>query len=381
MHRIDEHQIRKSMQEAEIQSVSIASGNHRDNITPLPLGEHLEQFGAASLSKPVFTYLVLKLINIGILELETPLDEAKENDKEILSFADFCSSNGINFTDTKENRDRVKLFTPAMILSHQTGLPIVYNNTPDPLYNNKPAPIRFDFEPGNGYGYSGLHLTYLQQWIEEKTGRKLQELAKEYVFDPAGMTNSNFNTPAANAANSLYTTAADYARFCIHWMQDNDPIVQDAFTAKVSLTNDPWAVRERVSQTALEHLAWGYGWGLEKNDAGDVIGAFHTGDMGPWRAGVKLDLTSKSATVMLTKSTYENGHVLQEQVFGKSHALDYFFDKYKFARDPAELKSNWRENRSYGIRNELANPAKTDSPYASPSDSLKNPFSTKLTRK
>jgi hypothetical protein len=370
-----------------------------------------------------------------VLALDTPLDTATkfdeqiDQDKKILTFADFCKTAGINLVDSQENRERAKLFTPEMILSHQTGLPIVYNNTPDPKYGNKPAPIKFDFEPGEGYGYSGLHLMYLQQWIEEKTGRKLQDLAKEYVFDPAGMTNSSFNNPEANAANSLYTTAEDYARFCIHWMQDQDPLVQDAFTTKVSLTNDPWAVRECVSPTALEHLAGGYGWGLEKNDAGDVIGAFHTGDMGPWRAGVQLDLIKKNVTVFFTKSTYENGHVLQEQVFGRSYALDYFFDKYKFARNPDELQSDWREKQHNGIRDETSRLSKVKEPeithdesrmkmqekyrriseqaastqsapqaastkereehntpkpgsnYATPADKLKNPFSTILTKK
>jgi hypothetical protein len=107
----------------------------------------------------------------------------------------------------------------------------------------------------------------------------------------------------------------------------------------------------------LEHLAWGYGWGLEKNDAGKVIGAFHTGDMGEWRAGVKLDLDEESVTVFLSKSKFQNGHVLQEQIFGQSHALEHFFEKYKFARSPEELKGDWRENPSYGIREAPANPS------------------------
>lgn len=125
-----------------------------------------------------------------------------------------------------------------------------------------------------------------------------------------------------------------------------------AFTIQVLLTNDPWAVREKVSPDTLSHLAWGYGWGLETNGKGEVISAFHTGDMNEWRSGVKLDLVAKQATVLFTKSTHGNGHVLQEQVFGQSHALDYFFDKFKFARCPEELRNDWREIRGFGIRKE-----------------------------
>lgn len=365
MQRVKEHEaeIRKTMEDGEIQAVSIASGSDKDKIDTLPIGDHPERFGAASLSKPVFTYLVLKLISAGELKLDTNLneavkyDEATKQDKKVLSFADFCKNVGINWIDSNENRDRINKFTPAMILSHQTGLPIGYNDSPDPKYDGKPAPLEFDFEPGKGYAYSGLHLMYLQQWIKEKTGRELDDLAWEFVFDKtkANMPNSSFKSPKGqNAANSLYTTAEDYARFCIHWMNDPDPLVQQAFVGHVSLKDDPWAVREKVSPDTLEHLDWGYGWGLEKDDHGKVIGAFHTGDMNEWRSGVKLDLVEKTATVFFSKSTYQNGHLLQEKIFGKSPSLDYFFDKFKFARDAEELKSDWRENRSYGIRKEPA---------------------------
>jgi hypothetical protein len=277
----------------------------------------------------------------------------------VLLFADFCKNAGINWIDSKENRDRINQFTPAMILSHQTGLPIGYNDSPDPKYDGKPAPLKFDFEPGKGYAYSGLHLMYLQQWIKEKTGRELDDLAWEFVFDKtkANMPNSSFESPKGqNAANSLHTTAEDYARFCIHWMNDPDPLVQQAFVGQVSLKNDPWAVREKVSPDTLAHLDWGYGWGLEKDDHGKVIGAFHTGDMNEWRSGVKLNLESKSVTVFFSKSNSQNGHVLQEQIFGKSHSLNYFFDKFKFARDTEELRNDWKTRASYGIRKDPAQP-------------------------
>lgn len=366
MHRIDASQIEKTMQDAEIQSVSIASGTSNENIDVTSLGVNQAQYGVASLSKPVFAYLVLKLISARVLKFDSHLnDETKNNDQEkhILTFSEFCKKNGINFIDSKENNDRVNQFTPAMILSHQTGLPIFYNDAPDPKYDGKPAPLKFDFEPGEGYGYSGLHLMYLQQWIEEKTGKKLEDLAQEYIFDKtkADMPNSSFiSAKGENAANSLHTTAEDYVRFCVYWMNDPDPIVQQAFTSHVKLTNDPWAVREKVSTDTLSHLAWGYGWGLETNDKGEVVGAFHTGDMNEWRSGVKLDLVSKQATVLFTKSTYANGHVLQEQVFGQSHALNYFFDKFKFARSPEELRNDWREKRSFGIRKEPAVPVQAN---------------------
>lgn len=342
-------EIQDIMNDASIQSVSVASGSRKgkkDDIIPTYITPDSQShprtpvedtvFGAASLSKPVFVYLVLKLIGTNGFKLDTNLD------KDILPFKAFCAQNKIEWLDTEENRKCAAALTPAMILAHMTGLPIGYREGSGPL--------KFEFEPGKGYGYSGIHLMYLQACIKEKFKLSLEALAIEYVFGPAGMMNSTFNTPEANAANSLRTTAADYARFCLYWMHDPDPRVQDAFKEKVSLLDDPWARRVQVSENVLRHLAWGYGWGLEKDDSGDIVKAFHTGDMGPWRAGVQLDLKARTVKVFFSKSDYENGHVLQEEIFGKSYALDYFFDKYKFARTPDELRSDWRENRSYGER-------------------------------
>ncbi|MBA3662362.1 MAG: beta-lactamase family protein [Gammaproteobacteria bacterium] len=342
---IDESKIRKVMQDGEIQSVSIAAGTDLNHITAIEINnddaEKTEQvlanaiYGAASLTKPVFTYLALTLIGQENFQLNTQLHE-------ILPFRDFCNKFKIIWDDTKENQARVQQFNPDMILSHQTGLPIGYNPASGPL--------KFDFEPGEGFGYSGLHMMYLQECLEIKFKLPLEALAEQYVFRLAGMTHTSFNNPIANAANSLHTTAEDYVRFCLHWMHDQNPNVQAAFKSKVSMRDDPWAVREEIPLNTLNHLDWGYGWGLEKNDEGDIISAFHTGDMGEWRAGVKLDLNDKSVKVFFSRSNFENGHLLQDQILGRSYALDYFFDKFKFARTPDELKEDWRVNPSFGIR-------------------------------
>src|SRR3990167_2494579 len=340
----DNDESERTMRDGGIQAVAIASGSGEDNIVSRHIPKS-ERYGAASLSKPVFSYLVLKLIGSDGFELDTKLHT-------ILSFKDFCETVGkelfgkefnIIWDDSAENIARAEQFTPAMILSHQTGLPIGYKS-------ESGRPLQFDFEPGQGFAYSGIHLMYLQACLEIKFEKKLEKLAETYVFKPARMNNSSFDTPVANAANSLHTTAEDYVRFCLHMLHDPDPHVQEAFTCKVSMRDDPWAVRENIPIPTLNHLAWGYGWGLELDDDGRVISAFHTGDMNEWQAGVKLDLISESVTVFLSKSTYGNGHLLQDQVFGRSYALDYFFDKFKFARTVDELKDDWRQCPSCGER-------------------------------
>jgi CubicO group peptidase (beta-lactamase class C family) len=164
MQRINAQKIKKNMHDAEIQAVSIASGSSKENITSMQIANDQSEknnaltsqtiFGAASLSKPVFTYLVLKLVGSNGFNLDTKLNEE-------LPFNTFCKKHNIAWNEN--NNNRAALFTPDMILSHQTGLPIGYNPAKGSL--------QFEFEPGQGYGYSGIHLMYLQSCIEKKFGR------------------------------------------------------------------------------------------------------------------------------------------------------------------------------------------------------------------
>lgn len=421
--RVDIAKIEQTMQAADIQAVTISSGSNKDaivteqrqvtadgSITNTPIDV---RFGAASLSKPVFVYLVLNLVGINHFSL----DKIKLND--IFPFEKFCEENDIQWDASAENKARIALFTPAMALSHMTGLPIGYNK------NN--GAIKFDFDPGQGFAYSGIALMYLQKCIEKYFNASLESLAKKNVFDPVGMKDSsfypkydlgliadrerkngkiyleattaglqyqiigsdgklekniipwhklpiNFSKNAekiiqgkqeylsalldqmseaghilkANAANSLQTTGNDYVRFCLHWMNNKNDVVQEAFKSKVTMTNDPWAVQANVPGNVLKQLGCGYGWMLEMDAKGKVTSAFHTGDMDEWRSGVKLDFNSRTATVLFTKSKYGNGHLLQEDVFGKSKGLDCFFQKFVFARNINELRPDWRTNPSWG---------------------------------
>lgn len=166
-------------------------------------------FEAASLSKPVFAYLVLRLADRGEFDLDRPLYETLEYPRIA-------------------HDERYKRITARIVLSHGTGLP---------NWGGEKLTLRFD--PGTEYGYSGEGFVFLQKTVERVTGRSLDELARREVFEPLGMTRSSYVwqerfagnaaygknwlwqiAPAhrytegeANAAASLLTTAADYAQF------------------------------------------------------------------------------------------------------------------------------------------------------------------------
>jgi CubicO group peptidase (beta-lactamase class C family) len=123
-------EIEERMRKGEVPGVSIAYLDSK-NIEPVVIGttdvhastphvpvEQDTVFGAASLSKPVFSYLVLKLIADKKLstadgkpfDLDTPISE-------ILPIEEFYGKEV-----SSEFSVEAKKITPRMVLSHTTGL-------------------------------------------------------------------------------------------------------------------------------------------------------------------------------------------------------------------------------------------------------------------
>ena len=367
-----EKKIKDRMEIARIPGVTIASVDGKGTVnpralgrtdiayssTPLPINSETI-FGAASLSKPVFSYLVLKLIDTNklpavegkLFDLDTPLSK-------ILPLETFYKD-VFNVELSKSDAKKANVITARMVLSHTTGIPI------------SGAP-KFDFEPGTEFSYSGMPFIYLQKIIEKQTGKSLESLAQEEVFKPLNMEHSSFMPPTRphsmahtessrakvrvrpNApltppvsANSLHTTASDYALLVSAWMNDPSNTMQAAFKPHVSLMKDKWAEVMGVSEGDRKHLAWGLGFGLELDDAKKPIKAFHTGDMNQWRGWVAMDLKTKSAVVYFANGRHHkdaNGHVLADVIISPevtlNHAPNWFFQKFVFARN---VEPGWQD--------------------------------------
>ncbi len=235
-------------------------GSRRANAPDRQEVDESSIFGAASLTKPVVSYAVMKLVDEGRLELDRPL-------VEYLAYEDL----------TDDLRSRT--ITARMVLSHSTGLP---NWRPD-RWTDNPGRLATQFEPGSRFQYSGEGMIYLQRVVEEITGQPLDELLMEAVFEPLGMTNSsllwedrfeeNYAVPhgedltpredrrpdEALAAGTLQTTATDYARFLIAVLDGiglADGTLEEILTPQVEVREGVW---------------WGLGWGLEEGEAGKAI--------------------------------------------------------------------------------------------------------------
>ena len=276
-------------------------------------------FEAASLSKPVFAYAVLQLVDRGLLDLDVPL----------------TTYTGRRYIEGDPLLDRI---TARHVLGNTSGFP---------NWRPRNAPLQVHFTPGERFSYSGEGYAYLQEAVEYTTGKPLEALMQELVFEPLGMTSSSFiwrsmhedrkatghdeigqpnirrEPPAAEAASSLHTTATDYARFVAALLR------RETLTARTY--DDMWSPQVTLDATCMictgqemrhpsASLAWGLGWGLETATADTTI--WHWGDNQDMHAFVLAVPARQQALVVLTNG--ENGitliPALSASLLGRPHA-------------------------------------------------------------
>ena len=247
-------------------------------------------FQAASLTKPTFAYVVLKLCEAGRLHLDTPLMP-----KYLPGFAPSTGTGA-------------EYITARMVLAHMSGLPLTHF----PKW-----PEKMDFEPGVRFGYSGAAYIYLQKVVERVLETPLDRVMNDYLVQPLGWRKSGYlwrpeyeqqaavaynfdNTPVreeersrpeqANAAGSLHATPGEYARFLAElFFRGNGVLGLDAPFKRMMLS----------PQIALNgHLAWGLGWALRLSDSGDRF--WHWGDSRGYMSYAAGSLAQRRAVVIFT---------------------------------------------------------------------------------
>jgi CubicO group peptidase (beta-lactamase class C family) len=279
-----ESEIPRLMQAAEIPGLSVAvieSGEPawwkgfgvKDAETGEPVDE-FTIFEAASLSKPVVAYGVLRMASRGEFDLDEPLWNTLAYER-------------------LEHDERSRELTARMVLTHTTGLP-----------NWGGTPLEFNRDPGDSWGYSGEGFVYLQRTLEKKTGLPLNEIVAREVFDPLGMHSSSFvwtdaydslsATPHdllgqatrkgrpddANGAASLHTTAREYALFIAAVLRGEG--LSPELAAEMIAPHVQ--VGERGDEAAEEYLFWGLGIGVQEGERGRAV--WHWGDNGNFRCYV-----------------------------------------------------------------------------------------------
>ncbi|WP_258807066.1 serine hydrolase [Pseudidiomarina sp. CB1] len=166
-------------------------------------------FNVASLAKPVFAVLVLRLVDSGQWQLDQPLD------LEVIA-------------PELSKHPWANALTTRSILAHRSGLPNWRSG----------EHLEFEFKPSTQMSYSGEGFELLQNAIEDKTGEPIQKLAEQLIFAEADLEQIHFELASsqqeqhvvpwydkaakaypmhhhdsASAADNLLASIRDYGKF------------------------------------------------------------------------------------------------------------------------------------------------------------------------
>ena len=270
-------------------------GNLQKNV-PAPVNAI---FNIASMTKPVVAMVVLKLVEMGQWNLDEPLYEYWV-DPDVL------------------NDSMYKKLTTRHILSHQSGFP-----------NWRTDKLKFEFEPGTKFQYSGEGFEYLRRALENKFNKSLGELSGSVLFKPLGMNDTRYlwdedikktrfafghdsqgkkyetsDYGSINAAGGLLTTIEDYSKFLIY--------VMNGAGLSANLYND--MIQPQI--TAKEHIARGLGWELVLDLPNGEYALEHGGgNPGIKTMGILLP-KSKRGIVIFTNG--DNGTFICDNIIKKS---------------------------------------------------------------
>ena len=121
-------------------------------------------FEVGSISKPVAAFGVLKLAELGVVDLDTPLDH-------------YLTEPWLQGTLSQGK------ITARHILTHTSGL----------TNNVRSQDRKVLFPSGEYYSYSGMGFIYLQHVLERISGQSIDAIMTEQVFQPLGMFTASYD--------------------------------------------------------------------------------------------------------------------------------------------------------------------------------------------
>ncbi len=272
-------------------------------------------FEAASMSKPVFAYAVMKLCETGVMDLDAPLTR-------------YTSQRFL------EGDPRLDLITARHVLSHTSG----FQN-----WRSEKEPLKIHFPPGEKFLYSGEGYSYLQNVIARLTGEPIERYIRKNIFVPFGMRSSGYvwdgffekhmahphdrqGNPMPNkksapadvarygSSGALLTTPTDYSKFLIEVVQ---PKPADKF--RLSQASLAEMLRPQVKLEDPQYsIFWGLGWRISQAGIGEIIS--HGGDNEGFHCLAVACIKRKSGFVIMTNG--ENGGAfLTDLLLGKDDVL------------------------------------------------------------
>lgn len=248
-------------------------------------------FQAASLSKPVFAYAVMKLIEKGKLDLDEPLDRYLPEHYAV-------------------DDERIHKVTSRHVLSHCTGFPNWRGNNS----------LDIQFEPGERFQYSGEGYGYLSMVIESITGDQIADWLRQSVLSPCRMPKSDFawrdeyeysaatghgwdrlpveiawRGAGPHVAMSLLSTAVEYARFLGIVLT---PPAPDDHLMETETIDRMLAPQIHVEDS----ISWSLGWGVDTKN--EQITIWHWGDNPGFKCFCAGSVQTQTGDVVMTNSAY-----------------------------------------------------------------------------
>jgi CubicO group peptidase (beta-lactamase class C family) len=296
-----------------------ANTNTKDTLTVNSI------FYGASLSKAVFSHLVLQMVEDGTIDLDKPLQNYLDKPLPEYKF----SRDWKGYRDLKEDK-RYEKITARMCLSHTSGFPnwrFLTNKGFD-----KNGKLYFQFEPGTRYSYSGEGFALLQFVIQEITGKGLEEIAQELLFEPLNMDRTSFihilreeyqnqyayghdtnqsvipfdEADEAGAAGSMETSLKDYSKFLKTVLTQellDEALFNEMFKKQINITSkQQFGPNSSIETNEYEDIKLGYGlgWGLLESPYGKA--AFKEGHAEGFQHYSILFPEQKTGIIILSNS-------------------------------------------------------------------------------
>jgi CubicO group peptidase (beta-lactamase class C family) len=315
--------VNRLMDEAHVTGAGIAIFNDakvvylktyglRDEEKHLPLTPD-SVMTAASLTKAAFATMVVQLVHEHIITLDKPVYEYLPKPlPEYPAYNDLADD------------PRYKQITMRLLLDHTSGFPNWRRFTND-------KKLRIYFPPGSRFAYSGEGIALAQLVIETVTGKSVNQLMSERIFQPLGMTRTSMvseerlendhamgfdeqskslgleHRDKANAAGSMQTTLRDYARFVQAVLRGTIPDRKSRnlmLSPQIQITSKhefPSLSTETTTANRPIHLSYGLGWGLYWTPYGKVF--FKEGHDEGWRHYVACFDRPKTGILVMTNSS------------------------------------------------------------------------------
>ena len=286
----------------------------------------------ASISKPVTTWGILRLVENEKLNLDAPINPLLKNwslpksefDNNQVTFKRLLSHTaGTSVAAVPWFSMDSKLPTLLEVLNGKAG---------------EKGAVKVEKEPGKAWSYSGGGYAILQFWIEEQTNKTLNDYMKNEVFKPLGMRKTDYSANQqtailydengnpiapyqviAESAGGLNTTARDFVELLKAYFLTNRGqkkiISPESFKAMIT----PIA---KVELEGVSSAMYGLGHGVHQTKSGDTI-VYHSGGNPGVRAYFLVSLKKGNGLFVVANSD-NSVPVLQEiiRLWGEHNQTD-----------------------------------------------------------